>query len=133
VPKWSGIRSIVEKLEAATEEIEQAVEHVDTIVASAEDWLGTSGPTVQFPLGELSEATGQVGQAVAQVETIIAATAGSQGPVRSGQREPSADNLDQATQRFTEAVQDVETLVVAAQEESREAHTLRAGRLRAEQ
>jgi hypothetical protein len=36
--------------------------------------------------------------------------------------EAIVDGLDQATQRFKEAVQDVETLVVAAQEESREAH-----------
>ncbi len=115
--------AIVAKLEAATEEIEQAVEHVDTIETPAEDWLGTSGPTVQLPLAELSEATGQVGQAVAEVETIVAATAGAQGPVQSGQREAGVDHLDQATQRFKEAVQDVETLVVAAQEESREAHT----------
>jgi predicted PurR-regulated permease PerM len=115
--------AIVEKLQSATEQIEHAVERVDTIVAPAEDALGTSGLTVQLPLAELSEATGQVRQAVAQVETIIAATAGSQGPVQSGQREASADNLDQATQRFKEAVQDVETLVVAAQEESRDAHT----------
>jgi hypothetical protein len=64
---------------------------------------------------------------VAQVETIIAATAGSQGPVQSGQREASVDNLDQAAQRFKEAVQDVETLVVAAQEESRGAHAAEDG------
>jgi NAD(P)H-dependent FMN reductase len=75
---------------------------------------------VQPPLAELREATGQVGQAV--VETIIAATAGSQGPLQSAQREASVDNLDQAAQRFKEAVQDVETFVVAAPEESREAH-----------
>lgn len=115
--------AIVEKLQGATEQIEQAVEHVDTIVAPAEDWLGTSGPAAHLPLAELSEATGQVGQAVAQVETIIATTESSQGSVQSGQREASVDSLDRATQRFKEAVQDVETLVVAAQEESREAHT----------
>jgi predicted PurR-regulated permease PerM len=114
--------AIVAKLQGATEEIEQAVERVDTIAAPTEDALGTTGPAGQLPLAELSEATGQVGKAVAQVETIIAATAGSQGPVQSGQREPSADSLDRATQRFKEAVQDVETLVVAAQEESRGAH-----------
>lgn len=114
--------AIIEKLEGATEQIEQAVEHVDTIEAPAEDALGTSGPTAQLPLAELSEATGQVGQAVAEVETIIAATAGSQGPIQSGQREASADSLGRATQRFKEAVQDVETLVVAAQEESKGAH-----------
>ena len=112
--------AIVEKLQGATDQIEQAVERVDTIVVPAEDALGTSGPTVQPPLTELREATGQVGQAV--VETIIAVTAGSQGPLQSGQREASVDNLDQAAQRFKEAVQDVETFVVAAQEESRESH-----------
>ena len=36
-----------------------------------------------------------------------------------GRTEAVVDNLDQATQRFKEAVQDVETLVVAAQQESR--------------
>lgn len=114
--------AIVEKLQGATEQIEQAVERVDTIVTPAEDWRGTSGPTAPLPLAELSEATGQVGQAVAQVETIIAVAAGSQGRVQSGQREASADSLDRATQRFKEAVQDVETLVVAVREESRGAH-----------
>jgi hypothetical protein len=113
--------AIVEKLQGATEQIEQAVERVDTIVVPAEDALATRGPAVQLPRGELREATGQVGQAVAQVETIIAATESSQGPAQSGHREASAANLEQATQRFREAAQDVETLVVAAQE-SRGAH-----------
>ena len=75
---------------------------------------------MQPALAELREATGQVGQAV--VETIIAATAGSQGPLQSARREAGGDNLDQAAQRFKEAVEDVETLVVAAQEESSEVH-----------
>ena len=114
--------AIVEKLQGATKEIEEAVERVDTIVAPIEDSLETNGPEVQLPLAELSAATGQVGQAVAQVETIIAATASPRGLVRSERQHASNDNLDQATQRFKEAVRDVETLVVAAQEESRETH-----------
>jgi hypothetical protein len=77
-------------------------------------------PPLQPPLAELREATGQIEQAV--VETIVAATAGAQRHLQSERREASVDNLDQAAQRFNEAVQDVETLVVAAQEESKGAH-----------
>ena len=112
--------AIVEKLHDATEEIEQAVERADTIVPAPEDSLETSRPTVELPLAELSEATGEIEQGVKEVELVIAATADSQGPVQGGEREAIVDNLDQATQRFKEAVQDVETMVVAAQE-SREA------------
>jgi hypothetical protein len=107
--------AIVEKLHDATEEIEQAVERADTIVPAAEDSLETGGPTVELPLAELSEATGEIEQGVKQVELVIAATADSQGPVQGGEREAIVDNLDQATQRFKDAVQDVETMVVTAQ------------------
>jgi len=70
----------------------------------------------------VSGAIGQVGEAVEQVETVIAVTADSQGPVDGGEREAIVDNLDRATQRIKEAVQDVATMIVVAQEESREAH-----------
>jgi predicted PurR-regulated permease PerM len=109
--------AIVEKLHGVTEGIEHALER-DTIAAAAED----SRPTVELPLAEVSGAIGQVGQAVEQVETVIAVTADSQGPVHDGEREAIVDNLDRATQRIKEAVQDVEIMIVAAQEESREAH-----------
>jgi hypothetical protein len=59
--------------------------------------------------------TGQGEQAVEQGAPVIAAT--PEAP------EALVDNLDQAAQRFKEAVQDVATLVVAAKEESRDAHT----------
>src|SRR6185436_3503267 len=39
-----------------------------------------------------------------------------------GEREAIVDNLDRATQRIKETVQDVEIMIVAAQEKSREAH-----------
>jgi hypothetical protein len=91
---------------------------VDTIPAVAEDLLEASGPTVELPLAEVSGAIGQVGQAVEQVETVIAMTADSQGPVHGAEREGIVDNLDRATQRIREAVQDVETMIVAAQEGS---------------
>ncbi len=109
--------AIVEKLHGATEGIEHAVERVDTSAAGAEDSREASGPTVELPLAEVSGAIGQVGQAAEQVETVIAMTADSQGPVRGGEREAIVDNLDRATQRIKEAVQDVETMIVAAQEE----------------
>jgi hypothetical protein len=109
--------AIVEKLHGATEGIEHAVDRVDTIAPAAEDSREASGPTVELPLAEVSGAIGQVGQAAEQVETVIAMTADSQGPVRGGEREAIVDNLDRATQRIKEAVQDVETMIVAAQEE----------------
>ncbi len=114
--------TIVAKLQGATEQIEQAVESVDTIVVPAEDALGTSGPTVGLALAEPSQATGQGEQSVEPVAAAIATTTETQGPVQGAEPEAIVDNLDQAAQRFKEAVQDVETLVVAAQEESRGAH-----------
>jgi predicted PurR-regulated permease PerM len=114
--------AIVEKLQDATEQIEQAVERVDTIAAPAEDALGTSGPTVGLAVAEPSQATGHGEPAVEQVATATAPTTETPGPVQGAEPDAIADNLDQATQRFKEAVQDVETLVVAAQEESREPH-----------
>ena len=57
-----------------------------------------------------------------QVATAIATTTETQGPVQGAEPEAIVDNLDRATQRFKDAVQDVEALVVTAQEESREAH-----------
>ena len=116
--------AIVEKLQGATEEIEQAVERVDTIAPPAEGAPGTSGPAVGPALAEPSRATGQGEQAFEQVATAIATTTETLGPAQGAEPEAIVDNLGQATQRFTEAVQDVETLVVAAREESREA-TLR--------
>jgi hypothetical protein len=110
--------AIVAKLHGATEGIEHAVERGDMIAATAEESLEASGPTVELPLAEVSGAIGQVGQAVEQVETVIAVTADSQGPVHDGEREAIVDNLDRATQRIKEAVQDVEAMIVAAQEES---------------
>jgi len=123
---------IVEKLQGATEQIEQAVERVDTIAPPAEDALGTSGPTVGLARAEPGQATGQGEQAAEQVETVIATTTETQGPVEWAEQESIVDNLDQATQRFKEAVQDVETLVVTAQEESREAHAAEVRHVRKE-
>lgn len=107
--------AIVEKLQGATEQIEQAVERVDTIVPPAEDELGMRGSTMGPAPAEPRRAIGQRESAVQPVGTITE----TQGPVRDAEPEAVVDNLDSATQRFKEAVQDVETLVVAAQEESR--------------
>jgi predicted PurR-regulated permease PerM len=114
--------AIVAKLEGATEQIEQAVERVDTIVVPAEDALGTTGPAVGPAPAQPNQSTGQGEQAVEQIATAVASTTETLGPVQGPEPEAIADNLDQATQRFKDAVQDVETLVVAAQEESRGAH-----------
>ena len=114
--------AIVEKLQRATEQLEQAVERVDTIAVPAEDALGTSGPTVGLTPAEPSQATAQGEQPAEQAATAIATTTETQGGVQGQDPEAIVDNLDQAAQRFQEAVQDVETLVVAAQEESRGAH-----------
>jgi hypothetical protein len=114
--------AIVEKLRGASEEIEQAVERADTMVAAAADSFETSGP-VKLALAELSGTSGQVGPAVGPVETVIAATASSQAYVEGENREALGDTLDRATQRIKDAVQDVETKVVAVQEELREARS----------
>jgi predicted PurR-regulated permease PerM len=111
--------AIVEQVSGATEKIEQAVGRVDTIVAATEDSFETGGPTVELALAERNEANGRVGQAVAPVETVAETTASSQQSVQGG---AIVDTLDRATQRIKGVVQDVETRVVAAQEESREAH-----------
>jgi len=114
--------AIVEKLRGASEEIEQAVERADTMVAAAADSFETSGP-MKLALAELSGTSGQVGPAVGPVETVIAATASSQAYVQGENREALGDTLDRATQRIKDAVQDVETKVVAVQEELREARS----------
>ena len=56
------------------------------------------------------------------IETVTESTASSRESVGGGEREAIVDTLDRATQRIKDVVQDVETRVVAAQEESREAH-----------
>ena len=111
-----------EKLQRATEQLERAVERVDTIAVPAEDALGTSGPTVGLTPAEPSQATARGEPPAEQAATAIATTTETQGGVQGQDPEAIVDNLDQAAQRFKEAVQDVETLVVAAQEESRGAH-----------
>jgi AI-2E family transporter len=125
--------AIVENLQDATEEIEQAVERADTTLALAEDTRRTNGPAGGLPLGEPSQLMGQVVQTVGQVTTAIAATMEEeQGPVQEADPEAIADDLDRAVRRFEGTVHDVETLVVAAQEESREVHaTEPRGRKRA--
>jgi predicted PurR-regulated permease PerM len=96
--------AIVEKLQDATEEIKQAVERADTIATLAADTPATSHPAVVRTLAEPSQAKGE----------------GKRGVEQVADPEAIVEHLDQATQRFKEAVQDVETLVVAAQEESAE-------------
>jgi len=120
--------AIVEKLQRATEQLEQAVERVDTIAVPAEDGLGTSGPTVGLTPAEPSQATARGEPPAEQAAAAIATTTESQGGVQGQDPEAIVDNLDQAAQRFKEAVQDVETLVVAAQEESRGAHAAQRDR-----
>jgi predicted PurR-regulated permease PerM len=110
--------ALVEQLHDAAMGIEPAVERVGTVVATAADSRETHGPSVELPLAELREATGQLGQAVEQVETVIAATPDSHWSVRDGKPEAIVDNLDHVGQRINEAVQDIETMVVAAHEES---------------
>jgi hypothetical protein len=78
-------------------------------------------------LAEPRQATGQGERVVEQVATAIATITATPGPVQGAEPEAIVDNLDQATQRFTEAVHDVEVLVVAAQEESRATHAAEEG------
>ena len=113
--------AIVEKLQRATEQIEQAVERVDTIAPPGGEAIGATGLTMGLTLAEPSRATGRGEQPAEQAATASATTTEGQGAVQGCEPEAIVDNLDQATQRFKEAVQDVETLVVAAQEKSREA------------
>jgi len=108
--------AIVEKLEEATEQIEQAVERVDMIAPPAEEGLGMRGSVTGPALAEPGQATG-----TPAVEPVATKTP-TQRRVEEDEPEAIADNLDQATQRFKEAVHDVETLVVAALEESKATH-----------
>jgi len=107
--------AIVDRLQGATEKIEQAVERGDTIAAPAEAALGTSSPMLGLALAEPSPVTGQGEQAAEPVATANESQAAGLG----AEPEALGDNLDQATQRFKEAVHDVETLVVSAQAEAR--------------
>ena len=120
--------AIVEKLQGATEQIEQAVDRVDTIVVPAEGPLGASGPSVDLALAEPRQEMGPREQATEQVASAITTSTEMQDLAQGAEPEAVADNLDQATQRFKEALQDVESLVVAAQEESRGAHVAQEGR-----
>ena len=122
-PLGTGAQAaIVEKLQGATEQIEQAVERVDTIAAPVEKTAEMSDATVGLALAEPTQATGQQGETVEQGTTTVAPTAQVPGPIQRAEPEVIVDNLNRVTQRFKEAVQDVETLAVAAQEESRGAH-----------
>jgi predicted PurR-regulated permease PerM len=116
--------AIVEKLQGAAEQIEQAIEHVVTIVVPIEDGLGVSGPTLGLAAAEPSRTAGRGERAATSTET--------HGPSQGAEPGVIAANLDRAAQRFEAAVEDVESLVVAAQEESRDAHTQEATRVERE-
>ena len=90
---------LVDKLYGAAEDIEEAGERVDTIVAA-----------------------GHTGHAVEEVETGIAATATPYGPVHGALQEANIDDLDRATQRIKEAVEDAKSRAVAARDDSRDVH-----------
>jgi AI-2E family transporter len=90
---------LVDKLYGAAEDIEEAGERVDTIVPA-----------------------GTTGHAVEEVDTGIAATATPHGPVHGALQEANIDDLDRATQRIKEAVEDVKSRAVAARDDSRDEH-----------
>jgi predicted PurR-regulated permease PerM len=113
---------MIERLHDATQGIEQAVDRVAAVVATDADPRETRGASVELPLTELGAATGRVGQGVEHVDAVITATANAQGAVQNGERQAIVDDLDRATQQIREAVQDVNTMVVAAQDESTQTH-----------
>lgn len=97
---------IADKLQGAMERIEQAVERGDATPAATEGGLET------IDAAEGAESGG----------TTTPAGPAVQGTLQGTAPEAVDDNLDQASRRFKDAVQDVETLVVAAQEQSRGTH-----------
>ncbi len=109
--------ALVERLQGVTENIEQAVDRVDSIVAAAD----TAAPseTVALPLDELSEATAQVGEAVERVETVIAVTADAAAPIVAEERDAIVAGLDDAAKQIKDAVDDVDEMVAEAREKRR--------------
>lgn len=96
--------AVVETVRGATHEIEQAAEHVATIVAS-EDALEASGPRASGAAAVPRTPTGEARQG-------------------AGGRKGVVETLDRATQRIDEAMQEAESKVVAVQEEAREPRTV---------
>jgi predicted PurR-regulated permease PerM len=76
--------AVLQRLEAATQEIEQTIDLVDPIVAAAKDGTDPDGRRSGAPLDELSQAAGQIGQAVERVEAAIATTVATRSESREG-------------------------------------------------
>jgi len=99
---------LAERLQNATEEIEQAVDCADTTAVPAEQMPATHGPGVGLPPIETSQSLRQAAPSMDRADAAVAVRADGQGT------ELTADNLDQAAQRFAEAVRDIGIFVVAA-------------------
>ncbi|MGH7962292.1 MAG: AI-2E family transporter [Candidatus Binatia bacterium] len=101
--------------DAVHQQIEQAVDRVETMITVAQDTTASVDPKQQVTIVEgLEQATQEVEQAAERVETIMTAvqdTTKSNGPTI----EMPLDELHQATQQVTEAMGQVETVVTAAQ------------------
>lgn len=101
--------------DAVNQQIEQAVERVETMIAVAQDTAESVPPEQRETIVEgLHQATQEVEQAAERVDIIM--TAVQDNVKSSGPRvEMPLDDLHQATQQVTAAVGQVETVVVAAQ------------------
>ena len=127
-PLPAGERAeLIDKLHGAAEDIEEAVaRRAGPIVVAADDPLYGGDPTVGLPPAHVGEATADTRRAVEQLDTGITTTAASHRPVHGAQQEANIDDLDRATQRIKEAVENVESMAIAAREDSSEAHAARA-------
>ena len=58
-------------VDATDQQIEQAVERVETMIATAQEDAETTGPPREIPLAQLNHATQQMEEAVERVETAV--------------------------------------------------------------
>jgi hypothetical protein len=58
-------------VDATDQQIEQAVERVETMIATAQEGMEPTGPPRAIPLARLNHATQQMEEAVERVETAV--------------------------------------------------------------
>ena len=73
-------------------------------------------PTIEVPLASLSAVSDEVGGGVERVEQVMTATRDSPGPIEGAERTTIVEKLDEAARQIKGAVEEVDSLVAAAQE-----------------
>jgi len=85
-------------VDAADQQIEQAVERVETMIAAAQDGAESTGPTVEAPLAQLNHATQQMEEAVERVETAVTEAQDNADPNGTNGAAPNRKDPDQTAQ-----------------------------------